>query len=71
MDIEFSGGQSALRNSGAMALLSPFKNSPRGGYLMRWPWGGKTEKRQAIGRRIFSDAIGGSAIKSLDQAALR
>ena len=25
LDIEFSGGQSALRNSGAMALLGPFK----------------------------------------------
>ena len=25
IDIEFSGGQSALRNSGAMSLLSPFK----------------------------------------------
>ena len=25
VDIEFSGGQSALRNSGAMSLLSPFK----------------------------------------------
>ena len=25
VDIEYSGGQSALRHSGAMALLSPFK----------------------------------------------
>ena len=25
IDIEYSGGQSALRHSGAMALLSPFK----------------------------------------------
>ena len=67
IDRSYLAGQlSALRHSGAMALLGPWKLQTRGGdQLMRWPWSKQVETRasysDAVVAAILSQASGTAA----------